>query len=505
MPWDLRTKDGIVIRNIPDEVTPDDEGLKRRVLGVRDQQRMADPTSGMGFTDKFNAGMGKAFSDIGRGTKQLFGGGPSAEEVRETRRLDAPLMRTGAGIAGNIGGNVAVAAPAMFIPGVNSVAGAGAAGATIAALQPTEGTGERLTNMAVGGGLGAGTQYLAGPVAKKLGERAVTKQAELAAAQSRNSVRDETIRMGREAGYVVPPSAVHKPSFIGGRLESLAGKAALGQESALRNQPVTDALARRAAGLQEDVPITVAALRQARHGMAQPYRDVAALNPKAASDLEALQAARHASRTQWKHYNRSADPAALASAQSADKQSAAWQKSLEGHAQASGKTDLVQALIDSRANIAKNRTVQKALNRGTGSVDAAVIGRELDAGAPLTGELATIGRYQQSFPHFMREASSVPTPQVGKTELLASALLGGGGAMAGGPVGALAGLAPFASGPTRSLLLSEPVQSSLANPNYSVGPLTRGTAVLADPATRERLALLARSLALPAIPEVVNQ
>jgi hypothetical protein len=470
-----------------------------------DMQRMADPTSGMGFLEKFNAGMGKAFTDLGRGAGQMVGLGPNAQEVHENRRLDAPLMKTGAGVAGNISGNIAALAPLAVIPGAATVSGAGALGSVAGGLQPTEGAGDRLVNIGVGGLLGGGTQFLGSTGARMLGERAAAKEAALKAQQQQNTVRDETIRRGREAGYVVPPSAVNEPSFLGGRLESLGGKAALGQEASLRNQSVTDALARKAAGLGDDQAISAEALRAARKNAAAPYREISALNPRAASELESAQAARAESKLQWKHYNRSAEPAAHKAATSADAQAKRALDAIEQEAVAAGKPELVEQLKLARALIARNHQVQNALNRGTGNVDASVLGRALDSGAPLSGGLETIGRYQQAFPQFTREASKVPSPGVGKTELLAAALLGGGGGAAAGPLGALAGLAPFAAGPTRSALLSNPVQNMLAQPNYKAGAFTRGTAALSDQETQRRLALLLRSLALPAIPQAVNE
>jgi hypothetical protein len=449
--------------------------------------------------------MGKAFTDIVRGAGQMIGMGPTAEETQETRKLDAPLMNTGAGMAGNVAGNIAALAPLAVVPGANTVAGAGVLGGVAAALQPALNPQERLLNMGVGGALGAGTQALAGPVAQRLGERAASTEASLKAQQSRNTFRDETIGLGQKAGYVVPPSAVNQPTFLSGRMESLGGKAALGQEASIRNQDVTNTLARRAAGLPDDQAITAEALRGVRKEAAAPYRQISALSPQAAAELEAAQAARAESKLQWKHYGRSAEPQAHKAATAADQQAKLALDNIEQAAKAAGKPELVDELKAARALIAKSHQVQSALNRGTGDVDASVIGRALDNGAPLNGELATIGRYQQAFPSFTREASKVPAPGVGKTELLASALLAGGGyGMSDSPAGAVAGLLPFLSGPARAALLSKAVQQRLAQPNYSPGLLTSGTAALANPETRRRAALLARSLALPAIPQAVN-
>jgi hypothetical protein len=506
MGWDLRTKDGIVIRGIPDDMKPDDPSLQRRVAGLRDQIRLSDPTANTGFVQRFGEGMGKAFSDIIDGGKQLFGGGPSAEEVREARQRDAPLMKTGGGMAGNISGNIAAFAPAAVIPGANTVAGAGAIGATVAALQPTESAGERLFNMGGGLILGGGTQAAVGPLAQKLGERAVNKTAELKALQSQNSVRDETIKLGQEAGYAVPPSAVAQPGFFGGRLESLGGKAALGQEASLRNQPVTNDLARQASGLRPEQALSVQNLRDVRQQAAAPYRDITALSPRAATELEAAQMARSESKLQWKDYRRNNRVESHKAATSADAEVKRALDAIDQEAIAAGKPELVDQLKLARQLIARNHQVQGALNRGDGNVDASVLGRALDSGAPLDGQLATIGRYQQTFPNFTREASKVPSPGVGKTELLAAALLGGTGlGVSDSPLGAAAGLAPFLAGPARSALLSKTVQKHLAEPNYSAGLLTRKTAELADPETRRRAAILARALVLPAIPRAVNE
>lgn len=130
---DIRTKDGIVIRNIPDG-TPEAE-IRARVEKIRAEKRSdgnaryralqtmpeVDPTEGMSGFEKFAAGAGKAVSDLGLGVRQLTGFA-SQEEVDEVKARDAALMDTGAGMAGNIAGNVATA----VLPGLGA-AGAGAA------------------------------------------------------------------------------------------------------------------------------------------------------------------------------------------------------------------------------------------------------------------------------------------------------------------------------------------------------------------------------------------
>lgn len=456
-----------------------------------------DPTEGMSFLDKFNAGAGKAMVDMLDGGKQLFGMGPSAAEVGDRRALDAPLMRTGAGLAGNIGANLSMLAPAMLVPGAATIPAAGALGAATMALQPTETGEDRLKNMALGFGLGAGSQYAGTTGARLLGEKAAENQASALAAQSRNAVRDKTLADAQKAGYVIPPSAVN-PSGANKALESFAGKAAIGQEAAVRNQPITDALARKAAGLADDQAISKTALRQSRFEASEPYRQIASISPQAAAELEALQLARQESKLQWKAYGRNADPSAFKAAQAADAQVAAAQTNLETIASQAGQPGLVEAMKNARVQLARNHEVQRALNAGTGSVDAASIGRSLDRGAPLSGELETIARFQQAFSPYARESSAVPTPGVSKVAALSSALMGGAGGAAAGPAGVAAGALPFVVPPAaRSLALSQPYQQMMTRPSYSSGLLgAAGSAgLIPSPATG---GLLGRT-AIPAI------
>lgn len=118
------------------------------------QQRF-DPTEGMSTKEKVLAGIGKAFVDTGRGVGQLVGL-VSDQDVAEARKLDAPLMNTGAGKVGNFAGSMAVALPTVLIPGANTVTGAALIGAAQGAIQPTVGDESRITNAGIGAVAGAG-------------------------------------------------------------------------------------------------------------------------------------------------------------------------------------------------------------------------------------------------------------------------------------------------------------------------------------------------------------
>lgn len=160
------------------EIDARDEKHLQRILGTSLQQTNPteyDPASpeyqakygplagGSNFQN-FRAGYGKGAMDLGRGIGQLFGVGPSREEYDEIKTRDAPLMNTKAGIAGNITGAVATSAPTMFIPGVNTYAGAGIAGAALGAAQPVGTQDSRLLNTGLGAVSGVTGKYVGGRI-----------------------------------------------------------------------------------------------------------------------------------------------------------------------------------------------------------------------------------------------------------------------------------------------------------------------------------------------------
>lgn len=137
------------------------------------------PTEGQSFFQNFAQGVGKSFVDTGRGISQLAADagaklapsvfGPIAADIRakadEAARLDRPLMSTGGGILGTIGGQAAQfavpvggAMSGAAKLGTRLLRGAGV-GAVIANTQPVTGDQTRLGNTvagAVGGAAGEG-------------------------------------------------------------------------------------------------------------------------------------------------------------------------------------------------------------------------------------------------------------------------------------------------------------------------------------------------------------
>lgn len=205
----IELPDGTILEGIPEGTTKPQLIAKLKASGY-DVKPLMDEltketsdkirnsvTEGMSGYDKFKAGAGKAVYDLGRGAGQIFGA-VSQEDIDEAKRIDAPLMKTTAGTAGNITGNILASVPAAFVPGANTAVGASLIGAGMGGLQPTA-TGEsRLMNTAIGGaaglagyGLGKGLNKAVSAASNKVSsiERKVAERAAVDAASETASAR----------------------------------------------------------------------------------------------------------------------------------------------------------------------------------------------------------------------------------------------------------------------------------------------------------------------------
>ncbi len=130
-------------------------GLSRDAVGSNGPQIGPDysPTAGMSTGALMVTGAGKAMSDAALGIKGLFT--DTSGDVADMRRRDAPLMDTGAGLAGNALTNVGIAlAPGAALKGVSYLAGA--AGAPAAADALGVAGGELMAPATIRGGIGMG-------------------------------------------------------------------------------------------------------------------------------------------------------------------------------------------------------------------------------------------------------------------------------------------------------------------------------------------------------------
>jgi hypothetical protein len=312
--------------------------------------------------------------------------------------------------------------------------------------------------------------------------------ANLAEREASNVARDEITKKGLEQGYVLPPSQV-RPSGLNKTIESIGGKAATRQEAEIRNQEVTNRLAKEQIGLKPNEPLTEGALEKLRNNFAAPYREVAAIpefksanvmlgrvdpitnqpiaqtvNPK--QILEDLKTTRADANAYYKAYSRDAHPETKAKADQLKNQANQLELQLEKIAVLSNKPDLVNQLREARKKIAQTYTVEQALNVGTTNVDARAIGRAIDRGVPLTENLRLIGNFAEQNPLYVRESSNVSTPGVSALD----ATVAGMSVAAGKP---LAGGIILAKGPARALALSKWYQNWNAKPDYSPSAIAK--------------------------------
>lgn len=227
------------------------QAIRRQGLGDKaaaDRERFKaelDPTKDMSGVEKFAAGAGKALTDVGRGAGQMVGL-TSRADVEESRRLDKALMGTGAGVAGNVGGNLLALAPVALIPGAGTIVGGTAIGAGMGLAQPSTSTAETLQNVGIGGAAGALVPLAqrAWAIGKAAGQPFTTRGRETIVGRSlRSAAGDDaeavTNRL-RTARELVPGSA---PTV--GQAADNAGLAALERAAVANNPSVTNAVIER--------------------------------------------------------------------------------------------------------------------------------------------------------------------------------------------------------------------------------------------------------------------
>jgi hypothetical protein len=333
----------------------------------------------------------------------------------------------------------------------NRVAGGAVNGAlTAGAVNPKDAG----TGMLIGGATPAVTKTI-GSGMTALGEALFPRPAAI------NPVLRETLEMGQQAGYVVPPNMV-QPNFRNQVIESVAGKQATQQIASTKNTQVTEKLTRQALGIADDVPLSQGTLESLRKTAGRAYGEVSGLSPQAAADLEALKLARNEAQAWFKAYNRSASPTDLAKAKEARALSESLETALEGHAVAAQRPELIPALRDARKQIAKTYTVGRALNDAAGTVDARVYGRMYEKGMPQSDGLDVAGRFASAFPTVAKSPQQIGSPAAHNLKSMASMAMAGGGYAAMGPLGAASAVLPFVAPPAaQSIMFSQRAQRGL--------------------------------------------
>jgi hypothetical protein len=504
---------------------------ERDALQMQKDREEYSPTKGMSGGELMRAGLGGGVSELGRGIGQWLGI-TSRDEVKEARRLDAPLDATTEGKIGKFLGKAApVAAASIAIPGMASLGGATALGAAAGAAEPSESTRETILNLGIGTASGFLGQLVGNKVADALKERARKQAADFLSKQAAGAQKLNVARAAAQEGYVIPPSDVQPQGKIVEALGGLSGKVKTAQVASAQNQQVTDKLAKQALGLAPDAPLDTAVLDGIRKQAGQAYGAISqagtvvpnaaytqALDdalkpftsqansfpgrkvPEVVSDISALKtqafdagdavqtisvlrndadiAYRSGNNMAGKAYKKAAD---------------AMEQAIDDHLVAAGApSDLLKQYREARTLIAKTYSVQKALNPQTGEVSAQVLARELGKGKPLSGELKKIAQVGQAFPKATQSLKEAPK----SLSPLDWAMTGLAATSSGGSPLSAAGL--LARPGVRSLLLSGPAQKS------AMKDLAPPTAALANAADSELMRLLYGPVAVGAGLSAVN-
>ncbi len=335
--------------------------------------------------------------------------------------------------------------------------------------------------------------------------------------QPKETTKTRTLQAAQDEGYVVPPSQAGA-GWVNGRLESIAGKAAVNQDAVQRNQETTNKIAARSAGLPAGEEITheaLAALRAdaGRRGYApieklsdipttpnyanrilametqlgNPNSPISSLRYPAVSELatELLPTSftgpdiNNLIKQLRETGNKGANIpyGGDQSAQKLGQAQLGGARALEGlideHLLQFGPSNVVSNLQTARQEIAQSHTLEKALNTATGDVNAHVFGQRVKAGKPISGDQKLIGDFAAAFPQVTKPGAGAPTPGVSALEAMAVPLAAmAGHATTGNAPGLLAGGLPLLRSPVRNMLLSKWYQKQFAREPSTMGNLT---------------------------------
>jgi len=348
-----------------------------------------------------------------------------------------------------------------------------------------------------------------GAVGQKLQSGSKQVQGAVGQQMAGRSLRSRTADAGAELGLKAPPADIEKVteagvSFGTKQASSAAGADALRFETQLQNQRAVNKAVKEELKVPVDSDVDIGVLRSIRDKAGEVYAEIGRIGEKgktavknidelrarytqvsdpmekarledefekafrttrskaeiqAMADVEELTRLRGESRKLRDRYYASEgkDVDALKNSIETRDQAQALEMSIEQAVEKAGKPDLAEKLRKARETIAKSYDAEDALNLGTGDFDARVFGRKINQGKPLSGNLKTIGEFEQAFKSSFGDVATKSAPGVNKLGFLGRGLLGGSvlGATQSFPAAAVAAFAPEIAGEaSRKYLLS---------------------------------------------------
>jgi hypothetical protein len=339
------------------------------------------------------------------------------------------------------------------------------------------------------------------------------------------TVKQATLENSGKAGYTVPRSNTEQ-GIIARALtnigERFGGKQAIEATAQIKNQPVTNKLAAKALGLQDEAPITPELLNEIRSEAGKAYeavKSIGAVNadkgyadalkeitkkfsgaskdfPELASkEVENLvkgmtkKVISGEGAVEQVKYLRELAKGNSRSALSSERQIGKAQKAAadalddlieRSLIRTTRSTQLLQDYKIARQTIAKTYAVEKALNPSTGNVSGASLSKQLSKGVPLSGELKQAASFAQAFPRLAREPIGGPA----SGGMLEPLVYGTAGGMGTGGIGIFAAGVPIIGKPiARHLMTTIPKQptstKNLIN-SFSIQRGLMGTGIAID-------------------------
>lgn len=450
----------------------------------------------IGRTDRREA-MDAALRDLGADTgSNAFAAGKIGAEVAGTLGVGGVLgnLARAAGAAPaavnaltSAGMTTGQALPRALDLGIRTAAGGAVGGASAALANPDDAKAGVLF-----GGATPGAAKLAGMAGTAVGKAMRGPQ------QSPQMV--DAIKSAQELGLVLPPSQAN-PSMLNRLLEGSAGKLTTAQNASAQNAAKVNQIAARELGLPADTVLNAevignvktaagalydavssagvvrpgASYMAALDDIAKPHVLAAKGFPKAAPSpvidmvdslrTEAFDAASAVSKI--KELRATADKAFASrdselgrAAKSAAK---ALEDALEGHLKVIGEPDLLNQFKEARKLYAKAVTVDKALNKGSGNVNAQKLAADLQKGKPLSGDLKRVAESAGQFRTAFKPVDQMGSlPQWSPLDLYGG--VGSGGLLTmltGNPAAMGMAAMPLVRMGARKAALSAPVQNRL--------------------------------------------
>lgn len=304
MPYTIRTKDGIEIPNVPDNV--DKNSSQARALVQAERAKRASPeesgfSRGLGLVGRavapyVAAGSAGALAGLPFAGVGAIPGAAAGVTAYGLSELADALLMGGKGRQAVERGLTAIGLPepqtaaervgyeaTRAMTGASGIPRTAQTIATNIANRRGATAGQRIASLMAqnpsGQVLGAGTSAATAQTATEMGAPApVAMVAGIAGgtlpygrvATPRQTVAEKEFAAARPEGYVVPPASV-RPTVGNIALESISGKAALQQIASGKNQEVTNRLAAEAVGLPAGEQITKTALERVRAESGKVY------------------------------------------------------------------------------------------------------------------------------------------------------------------------------------------------------------------------------------------